>query len=259
MLLAVYRRRERPVTQNSQDSQVLSYGDHPDQHLTLVHSRVQPSRGTAVLVHGGYWRQRINAAVMQPMLEDLLQAGWNVANVEYRRGPEHPWPTPSVDVALAIELIRSTLRREDRPDRLVLIGHSVGGQLVLLNADRADAVVGLAPVTNAIKVFEEDLGDSAAKEYFERTPSDAPTTYRQASPCHQPSPAVPMLLVHGQDDDRVPLEHTRQYIQSLGDKAQQTAMFHPHLDHFEAIDPKKHHWDAVRNWMTRASADAQAE
>ncbi|MGO2053058.1 hypothetical protein CIK76_15945 [Glutamicibacter sp. BW80] len=247
------------MTQKQQGSQVLSYGGHPDQRITLVHPQDQSSRGTAVLVHGGYWRQRITAAVMQPMLEDLLQAGWSVANVEYRRGPEHAWPMPSSDVAAAIRLVRSTLRDQGREQHVVLVGHSVGGQLALLNADLADSVVGLAPVTDAAKVFEEDLGDSAAIEYFRKSPVEIPGIYRQASPCAQPAPVVPVLLVHGRDDDRVPLEHTEQYIRSLGEIAQYTTMIHPRLDHFGIIAPEQHHWDAVRDWMDQSSASARAE
>lgn len=247
------------MTQKQQGSQILSYGSHPDQRITLVHPQDWSSRGTAVLIHGGYWRQRITAEVMQPMLEDLLQAGWSVANVEYRRGPEHAWPTPSRDVAAAIRLVRSTLRDKGRIQRIVLVGHSVGGQLALLNADLADAVVGLAPITDAARVFEEDLGDSAAIEYFRNSPVEIPDIYRQASPCAQLAPVVPMLLVHGRDDDRVPLEHTEQYIYSLCESAQYTKMIHPQLDHFEIIAPDQHHWDAVRAWMNQTSANARAE
>lgn len=247
------------MTQPPQGSQVLGYGGHPDQHLTLVHPAERTTRGTAVLVHGGYWRQRIGASVMQPLLEDLLHAGWSVANVEYRRGPEHAWPVPSEDVAAAIRLVRSTLRTQGRQDAVVLVGHSVGGQLALLNADLADAAVGLAPVTDAARVHEEELGDSAAIEYFGSSPAEAPIVYRQASPCAQPAPAVPMLLVHGHDDDRVPLEHTERYLRSLDGTAKPTAMFHPRLDHFEIIDPGQHHWAAVRDWMGQVSAHPRAE
>jgi Esterase/lipase len=247
------------VTQNQQGSQVLSYGGHPDQSVTLVHPQDRSYRGTAVLVHGGYWRQRITAAVMQPILKDLLQAGWSVANVEYRRGPEHAWPIPSSDVAAAIRLVRSTLRDQGREQHVILVGHSVGGQLALLNADLANAVVGLAPVTDVAKVFEEDLGDSAAIEYFGNSPVEIPGIYRQSSPCGQPVPMVPMLLVHGRDDDRVPLEHTERYIHSLGESSLYTTMFYPQLGHFEIIAPEQHHWDAVRAWMDQNSANARAQ
>lgn len=247
------------MMQNQQSSHILSYGDHPEQRVILKHPQTQLSKGTAVLVHGGYWRQRISATVMHPMFEALLQSGWSVANVEYRRGPEHAWPIPAVDVAVAIELVKQTLCRQELQDFMVLVGHSVGGQLALLNADLADAAIGLAPVTDATKVFQEDLGESAAIEYFRNSPVEVPDIYRQASPCAQPSPQVPLLLVHGQDDDRVPLEHTKQYVNGLSNSVQHTTIFPQQLDHFEIIDPEAHHWDIVRAWMDQVSANARAE
>lgn len=243
----------------TQETEDFSYGDHPDQHVTLVHPERRPSLGTAILVHGGYWRQRITASVMQPMADDLLRSGWSVANVEYRRGPEHSWPIPSVDTAKAIALVRSTLRHQGRPDTAILIGHSVGGQLVLLNSVLATAVIGLAPVTDAAKVHAEGLGDGAACEYFGDSPSGIPATYREASPILAPPPEVPTLIVHGANDDRVPLEHTLEYVFALNGKTRLDQMFHQQLDHFEIIDPQQHHWQDVRSWMGKVSADARTE
>ncbi|WP_417372794.1 alpha/beta hydrolase family protein [Glutamicibacter protophormiae] len=243
----------------SQETEVFSYGEHPDQYVSLMHPDRRPSAGTAVLVHGGYWRQRITAGVMQPLVDDLLRSGWSVANVEYRRGPEHSWPIPSLDTAKAIALVRGTLRRQGRPDTVILIGHSVGGQLALLNSGLATAVIALAPVTDAAKVHAEGLGEDAAKEYFGGSPAEIPAIYRMASPIQALPPEVPMLLVHGANDDRVPLEHTRQYVLDLAGKARPDQMFHQQLDHFEIIDPQQHHWQDVRSWMGKVLADARAE
>lgn len=247
------------VPQNTRESELLKYGDHPDQHFILAHPFKQPSLGTAVLVHGGYWRQRITASVMQPMADDLLRSGWSVANVEYRRGPDHPWPTPSFDVAAAIQLVRSTLRYQGQSEAAILIGHSVGGQLALLNSNFADAVVGLAPVTDASKVHAESLGDGAAMEYFGDSPAGIPAIYHDASPIQAPPPSVPTLLVHGFNDDRVPLEHTREYLDSLAGHVLPEQMIHRSLDHFEIIDPQQHHWQAVQTWMRQVLVDVRAE
>lgn len=229
----------------SRDHEVCRYGAHSDQILTLARSAAEPSRGTTVLVHGGYWRERITADVMSPILEKLLESGWNVANVEYRRGPSNPWPIPCTDVATAIRWVRT----QDLGGPLVLLGHSVGGQLALLNAHEADAVVALAPVTDVVKVHDEDLGDSAAQEYFGFAPEEDHAIYAAASPIAQSDVGLPLLVVHGANDDRVPLEHTRRYL-SLRDSGHQAhTIFPEQLDHFQVIDPRQPHWEVVADWM----------
>lgn len=239
------------MARNASENRVLVYGEHPDQHVVLTCAHGQQAPGTAILIHGGYWRQRITADVMLPLANDLLKAGWNVANVEYRRGSEHPWPLPSADVANAIQLVRSTLRHQHENDATVLVGHSVGGQLALLNGDFADAVVALAPVTDVALIHDGDFGDSAAEEYFGTSPSESPALYQQASPSHSKFPRVPLLIVHGENDDRVPVGHTRGYVRALEESTQPATRFHPSLDHFEIIDPRQHHWEATREWMNQ--------
>lgn len=247
------------MPQNSLDHRSISYGEHPDQHVVFTPSPTQLVQGTAILVHGGYWRQRISAEVMHPLRDDLLTAGWNVANVEYRRGPEQPWPIPSIDVSAAIQRIRSTLLQQGINDSSILIGHSVGGQLALLNAELVDAVVALAPVTDVAKIHEGDFGDAAAEEYFGTSPHESPVLYQRASPRHNMSSGVPLLLVHGENDDRVPVEHTRAYVHAMDEGTQPAAMIHPRLDHFEIIDPRKHHWKAVKEWMTQALFESRIQ
>lgn len=246
------------MTNSPTRSQRLDYGRHEDQHATLSFTAADAAKGTAVLVHGGYWRERIDASVMSPMVQNLLDEGWNTANVEYRRGPAHAWPTPARDVNAAVQLIRSTVRKHGSGP-LILIGHSVGGQLALLNADLSDAVVGLAPVTDVVRIHDENLGESAAAEYFGMSPGQAPEIYRDASAVRHPAPNMPVLLVHGENDDRVPISHSQAYVQALDPEPRIDTLFRPALDHFEMIDPAHHHWTAILNWMDTVSARAHAQ
>lgn len=247
------------MTELTEDDRQLDYGSHADQHVSLSFTAAPAAKGTAVLVHGGYWRERIDASVMHPMRQSLLDAGWNVANVEYRRGPSHPWPIPTQDVRAALHALRHAMQDPVLPGPLILIGHSVGGQLVLLNSDLSDATVGLAPVTDVARVFDEDLGESAAAEYFGKTPAEAPAIYRDASPLRHPVPEARVLLVHGQDDDRVPLRHTEDYVKISAGNPRIDTMFHAKLDHFGVISPAEHHWEAVLRWMESVSAGVHAQ
>lgn len=229
----------------NQQSDRLFYGDHPDQYVDLFDSPSATDLGTVVLVHGGYWRTEFTAALMDPLVTFFQSHAVPVANVEYRRGPEHAWPIPLDDVFAA-----TTALKEHVTGPLCGIGHSVGGQLVLLAEKAFDALVALAPVTDAARVYTEKLGDSAAQEYFQQSPEQMPGMYAGASAVHQPGVHARTLLVHGNDDDRVPLRHSLDYAaaQWAADAPVDT-LFLAALEHKECIQPDHAVWKYITEWM----------
>jgi acetyl esterase/lipase len=233
------------------DSVTLAYGEHPDQQARC---RVAPEgrRGIAVLVHGGYWRERLTAELMNPLADDLSRRGWATVNVEYRRGPRAVWPTPLDDVRAACTVAAEWAQAEAIYGPMIGIGHSVGGQLALLAGAPLDGVVALAPVTNAVLTHAHGLGEGAAQEYFRATPEQAPERYADASPIARLPVGRPTLIAHGGDDDRVPVQHSLDYLRAsleAGDAI--SGEFLPRLSHLEAIDPRAEHWPAVLSWMAR--------
>ncbi|MFF5794527.1 alpha/beta hydrolase family protein [Paeniglutamicibacter sp. NPDC012692] len=234
----------------------ITYGPEPDQHIQChAPSGTTTSKGLAILVHGGYWRSRFTASLMDAMVSDLLDGGWAVANVEYRRGSENStWPEPAEDVALAIETLANS---QWAGGPRIAIGHSVGGQLALLANAGVDAVVALAPLTDITRTRAEGLGDGAVSEYFGNA---EPATYRGASPIHQLPLTAPVLVVHGVQDDRVPVEHSRDFVAAaLAARSEIEIQEHAAMDHIGAIDPKLGHWAGVLEWMdarTRACNSA---
>jgi len=221
---------------------VPSYGSDPQQEVTL---RPGGARGTIVLIHGGYWRARFTAELMLPLIAPLGDRGWAVANVEYRRvGTGGGWPATVEDAGAALDLVRETA-----PGPVVVVGHSVGGQLALLHADRADAVVALAPVTDLVRGFAEGIGEDAVIDFMARTPDEDPAGYAAASPIAS-TPSCPVLVVHGIDDARVPIAHTHDYVAAAGPTV--TLREHPELSHLALIDPAAAHWADVDDWLSEA-------
>jgi alpha-beta hydrolase superfamily lysophospholipase len=45
----------------------------------------QPSRGTVVIIHGGFWRARYDLSLGSPLAADLAARGYTAWNLEYRR------------------------------------------------------------------------------------------------------------------------------------------------------------------------------
>lgn len=244
----------RTTTENP--TTIIAYGPHDAQTVEcrIPSPAAGPCRGVAVLVHGGYWRSRFDASLMAPLVDDLVLRGWATANVEYRRsGNGGGWPTTLEDVRTALDSLAAHEWRRSIDGPLVGIGHSVGGQLTLLGADRLDAVVALAPVTDAVRTYQENLGEGAAAEFFGTGPDERPEAYSGASPVQQLPVGVSTLIVHGASDDRVPLDHSLDYAARARRAGDPVDLMVPHaLDHLAAIDPAAVHWNAVLDWMERA-------
>src|SRR5699024_10432095 len=198
-----------------------------------------------VLVHGGYWRERLTFELMLPLVPLWTREGANVANVEYRRGPAAPWPLPLQDVQEAMYTIR-----EHVPGKLIGVGHSVGGQLALLLNTGFDAVVALAPVTDVVKVYYAGLGEEAAAEYFQTSPGAQPGLFASASPINHSLGPTPVLMVHGENDERVPLCHSWDYARiQWSKKANIDMQLVGDLNHMGCIDPSHDIWKSVQTWL----------
>lgn len=237
-----------------------SYGEHPSQviHVWQPDAAEDAPFPVAVLLHGGWWRDSHDTQSMDPLASALARSGWLVWNVEYRRIGDDGggWPRPLDDVRSALALLGERTAEGAEPgdpERVVAIGHSSGGQLALLAAPDSPvtAAVGLAPVTDLRACAEHQLGDGAVAELLGAAP--AKETYDAASPvCNVPF-GVPQLMVHGDADTSVPVEHTRTYVAAArraGDEIELTEV--RGADHHSPLDPDHESWRAVRAWMEAA-------
>lgn len=231
---------------------VLRYGTFDQQFIevTFPSAPTEP-RGMAALIHGGYWRAKFDRTLMAGIAQDLLSRGWAVANIEYRRvGNGGGWPRTADDAKAALETVRNYTGEHLKVRPVVAIGHSVGGQLAFLGADFVDAVVGLAPVSDITRTEREGLGENAAVEFMGATSAEIPCEYARASPIHQLPTGKPMLLVHGDIDARVPVQHSRDFHAAAlkeGDDARIDVV--AGLSHLDAIDPRAGHWHNVLRWI----------
>ncbi|HEX5782130.1 MAG TPA: alpha/beta hydrolase, partial [Solirubrobacteraceae bacterium] len=99
-----------------------TYGSHPSQVCDLHGA----STSVAVLIHGGFWRQRYGRELEGGIARDLVARGWAVWNIEYRRlGADGGWPATFEDVTAAIRALPL------EAERVVAVGHSAGGHLAV--------------------------------------------------------------------------------------------------------------------------------
>lgn len=95
-----------------------------------------------VYVHGGGWATGSVEIADTPCRDLAAATGHVVVSIDYRRSPEASFPAPLDDVVGAVRALAD--RREalgTRPDRLILLGDSAGGNLVAAATQRLRSLV----------------------------------------------------------------------------------------------------------------------
>lgn len=221
-------------------SETIAYGPDPAQVLDLRLPTAPGPHPLALVLHGGFWRAGFTRRNTTAVAVALAEAGWASANVEYRRlGPEGWRPM--------LDDVRAARRELSSFDRSVAIGHSAGGQLALwLAAEGAvDAVVALGGVCDLVTAAEAGLGTDAVHELLGGAPDQVPDAYDVADPARRLPLGVPQILVHGVDDDRVPIDHARTYAQRARHAGDECRVTEVEGGHFEPIDPRSTVWPFV--------------
>ncbi|MGO9820563.1 MAG: alpha/beta hydrolase family protein [Solirubrobacteraceae bacterium] len=225
------------------------YGDGPDHEADLL---LPPGDGPyrlAVLLHGGFWRAPFKREIMAALAVDLAARGWATWNVEYRRvGAGGGVPQTIEDVRAALDALPQGF------ERVVVIGHSAGGQLALCVAGvpQIVAVVSLAGVCDLETGARERIGEGAVLEFLGGTPEELPVQYAIADPMALLPADAEVLLVHGDADDRVPVQQSRDYLRaarSAGGRCELLEL--AGVDHFALIDPRSSAWSTAAERLER--------
>jgi acetyl esterase/lipase len=243
----------------------VAYGPQPSQFGELRLPAAPGPHPTVLLLHGGYWRARYDLAYLRHAAAALTEAGFATWNVEYRRigEPGGGWPGTLLDVAAAADFLcdLAPLHHLDL-NRIVALGHSAGGQLALWVGGRhriaprsplaaphplrLRGAVALAPVADLARAWELSLSDGAVTALLGGGPSRYPARYAAASPIQLLPLRIPRILIHGEDDEDVPVELSERYLRAArraGDDA--GLLILPAAGHFEPVDPRTPVWQRV--------------
>ena len=216
-------------------------------------------------IHGGFWRARYDLDYFGHVCAALTAVGIATWNIEYRRIGNFGggWPNTLLDAALATDHLRVLAQTYPLDlTRVVTLGHSAGGHLALWAAARCllppgdplytpnplslRAAVSLAGVVDLRRAWELRLSSGVVKQLIGGTPEKYPDRYAAASPIELLPIGIPQVLIHGAQDDTVPVELSRHYQDTArreGDAAELVEL--PQTGHFELVDPRTPAWATV--------------
>lgn len=234
----------------------------PDLRLDFYEGQGEGARPLIIVIHGGSW-QRGDKGQLDHVSKAFAVAGYSVADIQYRLAPAHRFPAPVGDVKCLAGMLRAEAERlRIDPGRIALLGRSAGGHLAALvgyakddpklpsacplpkgEADVA-AVIAVYPAIQLKDAYvsppRPDLLDTrdTLEKFLGGSPDQAPEVYKLATPTTFVDESAgkrrlpPTLIIHGADDQLVPVYHAQRLYEHLV-AASQTVTFIsvPRADH----------------------------
>ena len=240
----------------------LAYGSDPNQFLDLRSPKIKTLAPLVINIHGGFWRAKYNLDHAGHLCAALTAKGIATANLEYRRAGNDGggWPGTFADIRLAHNyLVQNARQHSLDAGRIVVMGHSAGGQLALCLAAHEQSVtrvVSLAGVLDLKRAYELHLSHDAVAEFLHGMPSEVPDHYREADPMQFSIPQARQCLVHGSLDDTIPPAFARDYAavkqKRAGKEKEDVHLLEiPGADHYDLIDPRTEAWKQIEAAVLR--------
>ena len=171
-----------------------------------------------ICIHGGGWISGEKEG-MREVAISLADNGFAAVCPEYRLAPLHPFPA-AVDDILAFTdfMAQNSSHLNIDPKRIATMGNSAGGHLAVmagLRSSNVAAVVDICGITDLTNPRDQhfDISWSFIDQFL---PDATEETYKAASPMTfvtEKSP--PFLIVHGINDDIVPIAQSDTLAEAL--------------------------------------------
>ncbi|OGE75653.1 MAG: hypothetical protein A3C85_00085 [Candidatus Doudnabacteria bacterium RIFCSPHIGHO2_02_FULL_48_21] len=227
------------------------------------------------MIHGGFWKAEYDMEHAGHLCHALTKTGLATWNIEYRRiGNGGGWPTTFEDIIDAMNYLGPMAEYYPLDlNKVVVLGHSAGGHLALWLAGARKypdvlpetkltislkGVVSLAGVADLQIAWEKRLSNGIVKDFLGGSPDEVPERYGYACPLKRLPADTRQILIHGEDDTKVPVGLSMLYKQRAMELQKSTGENEPvelrvldNCGHFELIDPEKEQFA----WVRQAIAD----
>ena len=230
----------------------VAYGSDKNQFMDLRLPKPQGPHPLAIVIHGGFWRAKYDLEYAGHLCASLTAKGIVTANLEYRRLGDAGggWPATFADVCAAYYCLTQNTRRYNfDAQRVVVIGHSAGGQLALCLAAHESAiksVISLAGVVDLRQAYALHLSNDAVVEFIGGRPAEIKDHYRKADPMEL-SIQARQWLVHGSADDIVPPSFSRDYATAKRKAKEDVQLVEiAAAGHFDVVDPRSAAWKEIQ-------------
>ena len=195
-------------------------------HILLARPNPLPKRAlpTIIYLHGGAWRQG-SYRNLGGGTWNLARAGFAVASVEFRSSDDAIYPAPLNDCRAAIGFIKENARNYSLDAKKIgVYGISTGGHLAALLAFTSSSVrcaaLESAPsdllTLNQGARLDWNAPDSPLSRFLGGTIGQKSELAKRASPLFYADEfAPPMLILHGDADEFVPIAQSEKLAQKL--------------------------------------------
>lgn len=193
------------------------------------------AKGIGLLfIHGGGWQGGARTA-WHPVAQYFCEQGYACASTSYRLAPDWTYPAPVEDVRLAMSFFLENAERfRFDASKTAALGSSAGGHLTaMLSTISAQDELGATPearirdtkpkaailycaATNLHPGQNFERLNPSIGKLMGRSEAEAPALYTEASPIDRINGSEPAtLLIHGDADEVIPVEHSVQYHEKL--------------------------------------------
>ena len=255
----------------------IAYGSDSSQFGEL---RIPKGKGPfpiVEIVHGGCWLSQYDLGYTRAMAAAFVNAGYAVWTIEYRRvgNPGGGWPGTFLDVGSATDKLRELARHHPLDTtRLVVVGHSAGGQLAVWLATRPKIAMesplatpkpmhigGVVSLEGILDMRTYGAGTSSCNSsvapLMGGTPAEYPERYAQISPIELLPIGVPIRLLNGFADRIVVQEQASIFAakaHAAGDDVSFTLL--EREGHFDVMSPLVPAWTHVLGAVNGAMPEA---